>query len=61
MGVAGDRGRTDDIQFGKLKLYQLSYARKKQNGQGGDRTHDLRLAKPPLSQLSYSPWSRSFF
>ena len=29
MGVAGDRGRTDDIQFGKLKLYQLSYARKK--------------------------------
>ena len=29
MGVAGDRVRTDDIQFGKLKLYQLSYARKK--------------------------------
>lgn len=29
MGVAGDRVRTDDIQFGKLKLYQLSYARKR--------------------------------
>lgn len=27
MGVAGDRVRTDDIQFGKLKLYQLSYTR----------------------------------
>ena len=31
MGVAGGRGRTDDIQFGKLRLYQLSYARKKDN------------------------------
>ena len=25
------------------------------NGADGDRTHDLRLAKPALSQLSYSP------
>jgi hypothetical protein len=24
-------------------------------GADGDRTHDLRLAKPALSQLSYSP------
>ena len=24
---AGRRSRTDDIQFGKLMLYQLSYAR----------------------------------
>ena len=26
-----------------------------QDGADGDRTHDLRLAKPALSQLSYSP------
>ena len=26
-------------------------------GAGRDRTDDLRLAKPPLSQLSYSPIS----
>ena len=25
------------------------------NGDDGIRTHDLRLAKPPLSQLSYVP------
>ena len=25
------------------------------NGADGDRTHGLRLAKPALSQLSYSP------
>ena len=25
------------------------------DGADGDRTHDLRLAKPALSQLSYSP------
>jgi hypothetical protein len=25
------------------------------HGADGDRTHDLRLAKPALSQLSYSP------
>ena len=25
---AGDRARTGDIQFGKLRLYQLSYTRK---------------------------------
>ena len=28
-------------------------------GAGRDRTDDLRLAKPPLSQLSYSPLSRA--
>ena len=26
------------------------------DGADGDRTHDLRLAKPALSQLSYSPF-----
>ncbi len=25
---AGDRGRTGDVQLGKLTLYQLSYSRK---------------------------------
>ena len=25
-------------------------------GDDGDRTHDLRLAKPALSQLSYVPF-----
>ena len=29
--------------------------RRRANGADGDRTHDLRLAKPALSQLSYSP------
>ena len=29
----------------------------KPGGAGRDRTDDLRLAKPPLSQLSYSPFS----
>src|SRR5581483_182070 len=28
---------------------------KESGGADGDRTHDLRLAKPALSQLSYSP------
>src|SRR5207245_141616 len=28
------------------------------DGADGDRTHDLRLAKPALSQLSYSPEGR---
>src|SRR5262245_56469542 len=32
--------------------YRASHAR---SGADGDRTHDLRLAKPALSQLSYSP------
>jgi hypothetical protein len=27
MSGAGDEARTRDIQFGKLKLYQLSYSR----------------------------------
>jgi hypothetical protein len=27
------------------------------DGADGDRTHDLRLAKPALSQLSYSPYA----
>src|SRR5262249_1328139 len=29
----------------------------RENGADGDRTHDLRLAKPALSQLSYSPYA----
>src|SRR5262249_49083567 len=29
--------------------------RRRDHGADGDRTHDLRLAKPALSQLSYSP------
>ena len=29
------------------------------HGADGDRTHDLRLAKPALSQLSYSPLSHA--
>jgi hypothetical protein len=28
------------------------------SGANGDRTHDLRLAKPALSQLSYDPVSQ---
>jgi hypothetical protein len=31
---AGDRTRTGDIQLGKLALYQLSYARRRVNGEG---------------------------
>ena len=30
-------------------------ARRIHGGDDGDRTHDLRLAKPALSQLSYIP------
>ena len=30
-------------------------------GDSGDRTRNLRLAKPALSQLSYIPWDRSAF
>jgi hypothetical protein len=30
-------------------------------GDSGDRTRNLRLAKPALSQLSYIPWDRSAY
>ena len=36
------------------KKGQVSLARE-YGGDDGDRTHDLRLAKPALSQLSYVP------
>ena len=43
-GIPGDVGMT-----------QPGIARR--DGADGDRTHDLRLAKPALSQLSYSPYA----
>ena len=36
----------------RSRCIRASHAR---DGADGDRTHDLRLAKPALSQLSYSP------
>ena len=33
---AGDRGRTDNIQLGRLTLCQLSYARKNLESGGGE-------------------------
>ena len=45
------------------KKYLLRNKRLKNGGADRDRTDDLRLAKPALSQLSYSPtlfW-RGFF
>jgi hypothetical protein len=42
----------------KLKI-DASNAASSRTGADGGRTHDLRLAKPALSQLSYSPaWPR---
>ena len=58
---AGDGARTHDLDLGKVALYQLSYARKKEEqnyfslGAGdGARTHDLDLGKVALYQLSYA-------
>jgi hypothetical protein len=51
------------IQFSKISSLELSLGglqnseprRKSSGGADRDRTDDLRLAKPALSQLSYSP------
>jgi hypothetical protein len=39
----------------RLSVILLSYHHQKIGGGGRDRTDDLRLAKPALSQLSYAP------
>ncbi len=61
---AGDRGRTGDLQLGRLTLYQLSYTRVYclppsnclRGNEAGDRgrTGDLQLGKLTLCQLSYA-------
>src|SRR5689334_5663309 len=38
-----------------LESHRASRSPVPTHGADGDRTHDLRLAKPALSQLSYSP------
>ena len=46
------------------RRYQPDIRPVSRSGADGDRTHDLRLAKPALSQLSYSPtgprWNPAF-
>ena len=43
----------------ETRFQEATRAKKKRpGGAGRDRTDDLRLAKPALSQLSYSPFSR---
>jgi hypothetical protein len=42
----------------RLEPHRASQVREN-DGADGDRTHDLRLAKPALSQLSYSPEGRA--
>ena len=52
----GDRLRECDPRNG-LKPLRAAHST---HGADGDRTHDLRLAKPALSQLSYSPSDREW-
>ena len=53
---AGNGTRTRDPNLGKVVLYQLSYSRRGDGGEG-DRTPDLVNAIHALSQLSYAPLS----
>ena len=53
---------TSQTRFSKSPRLQQTLGRTssrivqwRSHGADGDRTHDLRLAKPALSQLSYSP------
>ena len=41
--------------FGRAQVATRSQRYPASSGADGDRTHDLRLAKPALSQLSYDP------
>ena len=41
----------------KVTYVPATKGRIPRSGANGDRTHDLRLAKPALSQLSYDPVS----
>ena len=50
---APDRRR--DPRCGPVRTAAGITRRHPRDGADGDRTHDLRLAKPALSQLSYSP------
>ena len=51
---AGNGTRTRDPNLGKVVLYQLSYSRTRDGGEG-NRTPDLLNAIQALSQLSYAP------
>ena len=56
---AGDEARTRYLDFGKVALYQMSYARRRHHycsaygASGRGRTGDTRIFSPLLYQLSY--------
>ena len=67
-GGAGDRARTGDIQFGKLRLYQLSYTRVISSfiswwrvvGSNHRRHKPADLQSAPFDRSGNPPWSFVF-
>ena len=65
---AGDRARTGDIQFGKLRLYQLSYTRVicsliswwRVVGSNHRRHKPADLQSAPFDRSGNPPWSFTF-
>ncbi len=66
---AGDRARTGDIQFGKLRLYQLSYTRMSRLfiswwrvvGSNHRRHKPADLQSAPFDRSGNPPWSFRIF